>query len=132
MRIGQVARETGVTASALRYYEKEGLLPAPARIANRRDYDPLVIGRIRIIQVARDSGFSIAETRTFVSNYTSDSVPSARWRAMADRKIEELDAVIAQASEMKRLLQTSFNCNCASLKDCETLIVRRRKKPAKN
>jgi DNA-binding transcriptional MerR regulator len=66
MLIGEVARRSGITASALRYYEREGLLQPSARSAKRRIYGPQVMGRIRIIQLARDAGFTIAETRTFI------------------------------------------------------------------
>jgi MerR family redox-sensitive transcriptional activator SoxR len=126
MLIGEVARRAGVTASTLRYYEREGLLSPPARLANRRIYDPRAMGRIRIIQLARDAGFSIAETRTFVSNYATGSIPSARWKAMADRKGQELDALIARATQMKNLLRSSFKCDCSTIEDCEKLISERR------
>jgi MerR family redox-sensitive transcriptional activator SoxR len=125
MLIGEVARRAGVAASALRYYEREGLVPPPARSANRRIYDPRVIGRIRIIQLARDAGFSIAETRAFVRNYAGDGLPSTRWQAMADRKVRELDALIARAGQMKRLLKSSFRCGCSTIEDCEKAILSR-------
>ncbi len=124
MLIGEVARRTGVTASALRYYEREGLVPRPARSANRRSYDSRVLGRIHIIQLARNAGFSIAETRTFVTNHLSGTIPSTRWRAMADRKIQEMDAVIARATQMKSLLRSSFKCGCSTIEDCERLILK--------
>ena len=123
MLIGEVARQAGVTASTLRYYEREGLLPRPARLANRRRYDPRIMGRIRIIQLARNAGFSIAETRTFVGNHPSGSIPSARWKSMADRKIQEMDALIARATQMKSLLRSSFNCGCSTIEDCERLVL---------
>jgi MerR family transcriptional regulator, redox-sensitive transcriptional activator SoxR len=119
MLIGEVARQAGVSASTIRYYEREGLLPPPARSSNRRIYNPQVMGRIRIIQLARDAGFSIAETRSFVSNYASESIPSKRWQAMADRKVHELDALIVRATEMKNLLKSSFKCGCSTIEDCE-------------
>jgi MerR family transcriptional regulator, redox-sensitive transcriptional activator SoxR len=58
MLIGEVARRAGLTTSALRYYEREGLLPPPARSAKRRVYDSQVIARIHIVQLARSAGFS--------------------------------------------------------------------------
>jgi MerR family transcriptional regulator, redox-sensitive transcriptional activator SoxR len=98
MLIGEVARRAGLTASTLRYYEREGLLPAPARLATKRTYDARVMGRIGIIQLARSAGFSVVETRTFVTNYQSGSIPSARWQAVADRKVQEMDALIEKAA----------------------------------
>jgi MerR family redox-sensitive transcriptional activator SoxR len=124
MQIGEVARRAGVTASTLRYYEREGLLPRPARLSNRRRYDSRVMGRIRIIQLARSAGFSIAETRTFISSHPSGSIPSSRWQTLADRKIQEMDALIARATEMKGLLRSSFKCGCRTIEDCERLMLR--------
>jgi MerR family redox-sensitive transcriptional activator SoxR len=122
MLIGEVARRSGIAASTLRYYEREGLLPPPPRSSRRRTYNSAVMGRIRIIQLARNAGFSIAETREFLSNYPSDSVPSARWEKMADRKIREIDAHIARGTQMKVLLRSSFKCGCTTIAECERLI----------
>jgi MerR family redox-sensitive transcriptional activator SoxR len=126
MLIGEMARRAGVTASALRYYEREGLLPRPARSANRRIYDWRVLGRIRIIQLARNAGFSIAETRTFIGAHPSGSIPSTRWHTLAERKIQEMDALIARATQMKSLLKSSFKCGCSTIEDCERLVLRRK------
>jgi MerR family redox-sensitive transcriptional activator SoxR len=117
MLIGEVARRAGVAASALRYYEREGLLPRPARSANRRIYNSRIMGRIRIIQLAREAGFSIAETRTFISGQPSGSIPSSRWRSLADP--------IARATQMKSLLKSSFKCGCSTIEDCERLLLTR-------
>jgi MerR family redox-sensitive transcriptional activator SoxR len=127
MLIGEVARRAGITASALRYYEHEGLLPPPARSAKRRAYDTDVMGRIRIIQLARDAGFSIAETRAFLTDFPTDSIPSARWQKMADRKIQEIDAAIARATEMKAILRSSFKCGCRTIEDCERQLLGRKR-----
>jgi MerR family redox-sensitive transcriptional activator SoxR len=122
MLIGEVARRSGIAASTLRYYEREGLLPPPPRSSRRRTYNSAVMGRIRVIQLARSAGFSIAETREFLSNYPSDSNPSARWEKMADRKIREIDALIARGTQMKVLLRSSFKCRCTTIAECERLI----------
>jgi MerR family redox-sensitive transcriptional activator SoxR len=123
--IGEVARRCGLTPSTLRYYEREGLLPPPPRSANRRAYDPRVMGRIRIIQLARGAGFSIAETRQFVTGCPGGRIPSARWQATAQRKLQEMDALIATAARMKRLLKSSFKCGCLTIEECERLLVAR-------
>jgi MerR family redox-sensitive transcriptional activator SoxR len=83
------------------------------------------MGRIRIVQLARDAGFSIAETRTFLTNFPTGSMPSARWQEMADRKIQEIDATIARANQMKAILKSSFKCGCKTIEDCERLMLDR-------
>jgi len=120
--IGELARQTGMAASALRYYEKAGLLPSPARASNRRQYDPGVLGRLRIILLARDAGFSISETRTFLNGFPVGTRPATRWRAMAQRKLAELDELTTRLGQMRALLSASFNCECQRLEDCERLI----------
>jgi MerR family transcriptional regulator, redox-sensitive transcriptional activator SoxR len=122
LKIGDVARQAGVAPSTLRYYEKSGLLPAPARISKRRHYDRQIIGRIRIILIARAAGFTVSETRTFFDGFPSGAPPAARWRAMAQKKLGELEVLAARVNEMKALLEASFHCECRSLQDCERLI----------
>jgi MerR family redox-sensitive transcriptional activator SoxR len=123
MLIGEVARRSGLPASTLRYYERAGLLPPPARSSKRRVYEPRVMGRLRIIQLAREVGFTIAETRTFLSNYPAAAIPSVRWRKLADRKIQEIDALIVRVTQMKAVLRSSFQCGCSTIEDCERLIL---------
>ena len=117
--IGQVAREAGIAASALRYYERVGILPPPPRRARQRRYDESVFGRIELIRLALQAGFSISETRTFLCGFSRDTPPAARWRALAARKLEEVDALMQRARRMKALLESSFHCRCPSLADCE-------------
>jgi MerR family transcriptional regulator, redox-sensitive transcriptional activator SoxR len=122
LRIGELARRAGVATSALRYYEKAGLLPPPGRASNRRQYAPDVLGRVRIILLARDAGFSVSETRTFLNGFPIGTRPALRWRAMAKRKLAELDELTARLGQMRSILDASFNCECSRLEDCERLI----------
>jgi MerR family redox-sensitive transcriptional activator SoxR len=117
--IGEVARRSGLSTSALRYYERAGLLTPPARASKRRVYERKVLGRIRMILLARHAGFTVKETKTFLSGYPVSTTPAERWRALAGRKLLELDAQITRLSEMKSILNDSFRCRCARLEDCE-------------
>jgi DNA-binding transcriptional MerR regulator len=122
MSIGEVARKVGLTTSALRYYEKSGLLPAPPRASKRRQYDRAILGRIRIILLARDAGFTVRETRRFLNDFPAGATPAARWRVMAERKIEELNALLERAAQMKSILEAAFQCQCVCLEDCERFL----------
>ena len=124
LSIGQVARESGLSASALRYYERVGLLPAPPRRSRQRRYGPEVFGRLELIGLALAAGFTVRETRTFLSGFAADTPPAARWRALAARKLKEIEALVERAQRMKALLETSFRCRCASLADCERYLAR--------
>jgi len=122
MSIGQIAGICGVAPSAIRYYEKAGLLPKPIRVSRQRRYDDQAIGRLRLLQVARDAGFSIAETRTFVTGFPSTTPPAVRWRTLAERKLSEIDTQMKRLRRMKVLLRSSFDCRCMSLEDCARII----------
>ena len=63
MAIGEVARRAGVRASALRYYESIGILPAPRRVNGRRRYDGEVLELLTVVRVAQQAGFTAAEIR---------------------------------------------------------------------
>jgi MerR family redox-sensitive transcriptional activator SoxR len=81
------------------------------------------MGRIRIIQFAREAGFTIAEIRTFINNYPTGAIPSVRWQKLADRKLQDIDALIGRAMRMKTLLRSGFKCSCSTIEDCERLVL---------
>jgi MerR family redox-sensitive transcriptional activator SoxR len=117
--IGEIARRAGVSTSALRYYERVGLVPPPARISKRRIYDAKVLGRIRVILLALDAGFTVKETRTFLSGYPVTTTPAERWRTLATKKLAELEAQMTRLGQMKSILNDSFQYRCTRIEDCE-------------
>jgi MerR family redox-sensitive transcriptional activator SoxR len=124
--IGEVAKQTGLRASAIRYYERLGLLPEPHRSGGRRQYGPKILDRIALLQFARSVGFTIAEIRQLVRGFPEDTPAPARWRKMAVGKIEEMDAVISRARLMKTTLEAVLNCRCNGLDECARRIAVRR------
>jgi MerR family redox-sensitive transcriptional activator SoxR len=122
MSIGQVARSCGLAPSAIRYYERMGLLPKPIRVNRQRRYGREMIGRLRLLQVARAAGFTITETRTFLTGFPAATRPATRWRTLAERKLAQIEAQITSLRRMKTLLDTSFRCQCLSLEDCARII----------
>src|SRR5258706_10451707 len=127
MSIGHVAQICGLAPSAIRYYEKAGLLPKPIRVSRQRRYGADAIGRLRLLQVAREAGFSIVETRTFVGGFSSTTPPAIRWRTLANRKLLEIEAQITQLERMKVLLESGSHCKCLSIEDCARIIATGRK-----
>ncbi len=124
MSIGGVARLAGIAPSAIRYYERAGLLSPPTRVNGRRRYAPAILGRLRIVQLARDAGFSIAETRTFLTGFAAGTPPVARWRALAAKKLAQLDAQLLRIAQMRQVLESSFRCKCPRIEDCEKAMAR--------
>ncbi len=118
LTIGEVARRARVRPSALRYYESVGLLPIPRRVNGQRRYDPGVVQRLALMQLAQQAGFTIAEIQTLFHGFAPDTSPAARWQTLARQKVVELDALIAQAQRMKHVLETGLQCNCLRLDDC--------------
>jgi MerR family redox-sensitive transcriptional activator SoxR len=125
LSIGSVAAQAGLRPSALRYYEQAGLLPSPPRNNGRRSYDPAIFDRLALIGHARRAGFTIADTRRLLTGFPADAPPSARWRALAQRKCCELDALIADARLMQRTLRATLKCQCPTLDECGRRLRRR-------
>jgi MerR family transcriptional regulator, redox-sensitive transcriptional activator SoxR len=118
LTIGAVAMQAGVRPSALRYYEQVGLVAPAWRASGQRRYDPSVLDRLALIAYAKHVGFTIAETKLLLAGFAADVPPSARWRALATRKQQELDAIITRARQMKRLLNAVLACQCMGLDEC--------------
>lgn len=118
MAIGEVARRAGINASAIRYYEKSGLLENPERVNGRRRYGPEVLELLAVVRVAQQAGFTIAETRTLLHGFSAETPPSERWRQLAAEKLPELETLIERTLAMKSLLEQGLRCECLSLEDC--------------
>jgi len=129
MTIGEVARRTGLRSSAIRYYEKIGLLPKTQRTGGQRQYEPGVLNHLAIIDVAKRAGFRIDEIRHLFHGFGKGIPAFHRWQLIAQRKIAEMDDLIARAKKIKLLLQKADRCKCLALEDCgQTLRARSVKK----
>ena len=117
MSIGEVADQSGVSTSAIRYYERAGLLPAPRRVSGRRVFDDPVLDELTFIRSARSAGFGISEIRQMIWELGHIVRPGDRWRIVADAKIMEIDSEIAELSRRRELLQDYKRCECETLED---------------
>ena len=118
LAIGEVARQTGLRTSALRYYESVGVLPPPRRVNGQRRFDADVVRLLRTVRFAQDAGFSVAEIRTLFHGFGTHVTPAARWRKLADRKLAELDAQVERIERMRRALLLAKECGCVRMEDC--------------
>jgi MerR family redox-sensitive transcriptional activator SoxR len=120
LSIGQVARRTGLRASALRYYEKAGVLPAPARVSGQRRYDAGVLRRIEALRFAQQAGFTLEEIKTLFGEL--DAAPlSTRWQSMVRAKLHELDLAALRIQKMRQALELGLACGCVRIEDCTLL-----------
>jgi MerR family redox-sensitive transcriptional activator SoxR len=113
-----VAERTGVAASALRYYEREGLIPKADRRGGKRVYGEDILDRLALIGVAKAAGFTVAEIKTLLSGFARRTPPGQRWRKLAKTKLTELETRIAEVERMKRVLETMTHCKCPTLEQC--------------
>src|SRR5579863_5421686 len=125
MTIGQVAKESGFAASAIRYYEQAGVLPRPGRMGGRRQYGPSILERLAVLERARACGFTLAETRMLFFGFREGASPSERWRTLAHRKIAELDELSRKIAATRELLERP--CACQDLAECGRRIVAKKK-----
>jgi MerR family redox-sensitive transcriptional activator SoxR len=118
LTIGEVARRSERSASALRYYESEGLLEPASRRAGRRVYDEAVLDRIALIGVAQAAGFTVAEIRTLLRGFPRRVRAAERWQRFVAAKREELAAKAAELERMRRVLDRLQACDCPDLDAC--------------
>ncbi|WP_255949601.1 MerR family DNA-binding transcriptional regulator [Streptomyces odontomachi] len=115
LTIGELARRTGVTTSALRYYEEVGLLPAPARISGQRRYPESAARVVGTILLYSDAGFTLAEQRTLMAPRTSTS---GAWERLARHKLTELDEQIARAQAAREAIRHGLRCPHEDITQC--------------
>jgi len=118
MTISKAARQFGLRASALRYYEKIGVLPPAYRAGGQRRYDGAALRRLAIVQRARQLGFSVKEMQVLFCDFSSGPPVSKRWHALSQAKLDELDERTRQIQEMQRMLRKMMQCRCAAFDEC--------------
>ena len=119
LTVSEVARRSGFAASALRYYEKQGLLTASRTSGGQRRYARSVLRRLAFIRAASNVGLSLEEIRTELAGLPSNRTPtksdwhriSGHWRARLDEQLEALEA-------LRDKLDSCIGCGCLSLKQC--------------
>ena len=123
MKIGEVARKAGVRASAIRFYEKAGVLPPTFRENGQRHFAAEAELQLAVIEFARKVGFTIAEIKLLFHGFRNGAPASARWRRLAQQKYDEMDVQIARLKDMQRLLKKSMSCQCTKLEDCGRILL---------
>jgi MerR family transcriptional regulator, redox-sensitive transcriptional activator SoxR len=119
MRIGELAKRTGLAPSAIRFYEEQGLLPTAPRLSGRREFDAAALAHLTVLQLAKDAGFTLAEVRCLVNEFGKN-----RWRSLAERKLVEVRVAAARLQEMTFLLEKLLRCDCPDIDFCGQTIRR--------
>jgi len=118
LSIGEVARRAGLATSAIRYYERAGVLPPAERVAGRRTYGPDAVRRLGVVAIAQQAGFTLAEIRELLDGTDAGAPAGDTLRALAERKLPEVEALIARAEAMRAWLALARECGCPSLDVC--------------
>ena len=105
LTIGEVARRAGVATSAVRYYERRGLLPADGRASGQRRYRIDTLRRLVFIGMVQDAGLGLDDIKGILEAPDVDA-----WKAIAARRLEVLDAEIALLKNARSYLQGALLC----------------------
>jgi MerR family transcriptional regulator, redox-sensitive transcriptional activator SoxR len=122
LTIGEVAARVGLRTSHIRYYETIGVLPAPDRRSGQRRYHEDVLHRLSIIDVAQRAGLSLEEIRDLTGPQENGHDAGERIRALAERKLPDIEALIERAQAVKRWLEVASSCDCATVDVCGLFI----------
>lgn len=117
--ISDLARRSGVAASALRYYEQQGLIRASRSAGGRRQFMRSDLRRVAFIRAAQQVGLSLDDIRTALTTLPQERTPTKRdWEKLAKQWVPLLDARIAELTRMKEKLTSCIGCGCLSLQTC--------------
>ena len=114
--IAEVAQRSGVPASALRFYERKGLIASVGRRGLRRTFDPRVLERLALVALGRTAGFTLAE---MAGMFTPDGRPRIDRTRLASRA-QELDVTIRKLGALRDGLRHAAVCPAPSHRECPT------------
>jgi MerR family redox-sensitive transcriptional activator SoxR len=119
LTIGELSARSGVAASALRYYERLGLIRAARTGGNQRRYDRAELRRVAFIRVSQQVGISLEEIRTALGSLPDSRTPSrADWARLSKLWRSRLDERIGQLTRLRDDLTGCIGCGCLSLRRC--------------
>ncbi|WP_345696509.1 redox-sensitive transcriptional activator SoxR [Kitasatospora terrestris] len=119
LTIGQLAERSGMATSALRYYEKLGLIHAERTTGNQRRFARSTLRRVAFVRAAQQVGLSLDEVHTALDRLPHDRAPSHQeWNAVATAWQSRIDRQIAELELMKAKLTGCIGCGCLSLSRC--------------
>jgi Cu(I)-responsive transcriptional regulator len=123
MNIGEAADQSGLPAKTIRYYESIGLIrPADRTEGNYRDYDDSAVRVLQFLKRARAFGFSIEDCRELLSLYQDRHRSSADVKAVAERRIAEIDRKVQELRALRGALGTLVErCHGDARPDCPIL-----------
>ena len=136
LKIGDVARETGLSIDTIRFYEKQGLLPSPSRSEGGfRLFQEKDIANLRLIRSGQSLGFSLDEIRDLLSIRSGISTPCAEVKGLLEQKLRSIREKIAELNSLEGEIATALRerkqalrgANSGNQARCPVLDVNRRR-----
>src|SRR5438132_7592561 len=122
MTIGDLSTRSGVSASALRFYERQGLIAAQRTSGNQRRYPGVTLRRVALVQAGKAAGIPLERIRAALETLPEGKSPTKRdWERLSSSWRAELDRRIATLEAIRGRLTTCIGCGCLSLKTCALL-----------
>ncbi|PZG23221.1 redox-sensitive transcriptional activator SoxR [Micromonospora craterilacus] len=119
LTIGQLAARSGVAQSALRYYERLGLIRADRTGGNQRRYHRGELRRVAFIRIAQQVGISLDEIRTALDSLPASRTPTAEdWARLSTAWRKRLEEKIRLMTQLRDDLDGCIGCGCLSLRRC--------------
>ncbi|MBA3743919.1 redox-sensitive transcriptional activator SoxR [Sporichthya sp.] len=119
LTIGELAGRSGFATSAVRFYDKEGLVPAERTSGNQRRYPRSALRRLAFIRAAQNIGVPLAEIREALTDLPDTRTPTkADWARLSKHWRARLDAQIAGLEALRDDLDSCIGCGCLSLQRC--------------
>jgi MerR family redox-sensitive transcriptional activator SoxR len=119
LSIGEIARRTGLSVSAIRFYEERGLIEPVRNRGNQRRFPRSDIRRLSFILIAQRLGLSLGEIEEQLAALPQGRTPTARdWEAISRAIRSHLDARIAELERTRERLDGCIGCGCLSLEHC--------------
>jgi MerR family redox-sensitive transcriptional activator SoxR len=122
LTIGELSERSGVSASALRFYERQGLIAARRTDGNQRRYDRVTLRRIALVQAGKAAGVPLERIRAALDSLPAGRSPTKRdWERLSRTWARELDERIELLQAIRDRLTTCIGCGCLSLRTCALL-----------
>ncbi|MDX3004793.1 redox-sensitive transcriptional activator SoxR [Kribbella solani] len=119
LTIGEVMRRTGVSASALHFYERRGLIVSERTSANQRLYARHMLRRISLILVAKRLGIPLTDVARVFADLPADRAPTQHdWHHVSRVWKQQLEERSRQLEALERQLTSCIGCGCLSMKAC--------------
>jgi MerR family redox-sensitive transcriptional activator SoxR len=119
LTVGEVAHRSGFAASALRFYERQGLIHATRTTGGQRRYQRNVLRRLAFIRAARNVGLSLEEVAAALATLPDSRTPTKEdWSRLSRGWRRRLDDQISALSKLRDGLESCIGCGCLSLRKC--------------